>query len=98
MDNFAKQIAWQNYFAHQMAGADIEEIEAESVVKVEEAKVMLTAQAERRLQAAGHRRARRWAPQGASPRLSPPQDAPGGDGELELRWPHLPGVDPSGRP
>jgi hypothetical protein len=41
MDNFSKQIAWQNYFATQVAQADTEETEAESAMKTEEAKVML---------------------------------------------------------
>jgi hypothetical protein len=41
MEQFSHQVSWQNYFAVEMAQADIEEVEAEAAVKIEEAKVML---------------------------------------------------------
>lgn len=42
MEHFTKQIAWQNYFATQVAAADIEEVEAEAHMKTVEAIAVLT--------------------------------------------------------
>jgi hypothetical protein len=41
MVHFSKQLAWQNFFATKVAAAEIEEAEAESVLKSKEATVML---------------------------------------------------------
>lgn len=42
MEHFSKQLAWQNFFATQVAQAEIEEAEAEAHLKTQEAVVMLT--------------------------------------------------------
>lgn len=42
MEHFSKQLAWQNFFATQVARAEIEEAEAEAHLKTQEAVVMLT--------------------------------------------------------
>jgi hypothetical protein len=41
MEHFSKQLAWQNFFATQVAQAEIEEAEFEAVLKTQEAVVML---------------------------------------------------------
>jgi hypothetical protein len=41
MEQFTKQVAWQNFFATQVAQAELEEAEAEADLKLEEAKSML---------------------------------------------------------
>lgn len=42
MEHFSKQLAWQNFFATQVAQAEVDEAEAETLLKVQEARVMLT--------------------------------------------------------
>ena len=42
MEHFSKQLAWQNFFATQVAQAEIIEAEAEAHLKTQEAVVMLT--------------------------------------------------------
>lgn len=41
MTHFSEQLAWQNYFAVQVAAAEIEEGEAESRLKLEETEAQL---------------------------------------------------------
>lgn len=42
MEHFSKQLAWQNFFATQVAQAEIDEADAEARLKTQEAVVMLT--------------------------------------------------------
>ncbi len=41
MEHFSKQLAWQNFFATQVAQAEVDEAEAEAHLKTQEAIVML---------------------------------------------------------
>lgn len=42
MEHFSRQIAWQNFFATQVAQAEILEAEAEAEMKIQEAMAMLS--------------------------------------------------------
>lgn len=42
MEHFSKQLAWQNFFATQVAQAEIDEADAEAHLKTQEAVIMLT--------------------------------------------------------
>ena len=42
MEHFSKQLAWQNFFATQVAQAEIDEADAEAQLKTQEAVIMLT--------------------------------------------------------